>query len=358
MKKIIDRLTGESKHYEKAYRKLFGNRDHSAEIKRVKRDALKKYLYLVFSALVILTAYVAHEILVPDMAVTTEDERGVSILRPAEGEAMIKIPMKLDALLEDDEKLSTNVTIQVRPVEAENAAKAEENDEESLYYSVEDEINKAVKMLNRSSDGDSIVLPSELPGGIRLFWEESRSSKLPLLLSLFALIAFVLYQGRYSRLKKTEVEAKESIIKDLPEFINKLLLLMNAGLVLSSAFDRIMEKYKTPGREVKSYFYSQLLMVSRSTRETNSPMIEGLKDFAGRSGVRDFMRVVSIISDNVDKGTELVGKLQSESELLWLTKRKLAEEKGRLAESKLTFPLVILLLSLISVTIAPALMEM
>jgi len=158
--------------------------------------------------------------------------------------------------------------------------------------------------------------------------------------------------------KKMKKEAKESIIRELPEFINKLVLLLNAGLVLTSAFDRILENYEASGKEVKSYFYLQLLQVGCSMREANSPMLCEFKDFAGRSGVRELMRAANIIADNAHKGAELTEKLQSESELLWLTKKKLAEENGRLAESKMTFPLLILLLSLIMITIAPALMEM
>ncbi|MEG0662665.1 MAG: hypothetical protein RR472_05245, partial [Anaerovoracaceae bacterium] len=63
-------------------------------------------------------------------------------------------------------------------------------------------------------------------------------------------------------------------------------------------------------------------------------------------------------TDNIHKGADLSGKLQRESESLWFNRKKYAEEKGRLAETKLTLPLVILLLVLVMITIAPAMMEM
>jgi len=191
-----------------------------------------------------------------------------------------------------------------------------------------------------------------------LGWEETHSSRIPLLVMIFLVVGIFLYQGRYAKIKAIEKEARESIIRELPEFINKLVLLLSAGLVLTSAFDRILESYEKRGKERKSYFYSQLLQVSVSMRETNNSMIIGLKEFSGRSGVRELTRVTNIIADNASKGAELAEKLQGESELLWLTKRKLAEEKGRLAETKMTLPLMILLLVLIMVTITPALMEM
>ena len=45
-------------------------------------------------------------------------------------------------------------------------------------------------------------------------------------------------------------------------------------------------------------------------------------------------------------------------ELLWFSRKKRAAEKGRLAETKLTFPLMLLLLALVMVTTAPALLDM
>ena len=64
-----------------------------------------------------------------------------------------------------------------------------------------------------------------------------------------------------------------------------------------------------------------------------------------------------MISDNWNKGTALAEKLESENEILWNSRKKIAEEKGKLAETKLTFPLMILLIVLIMIVIAPALME-
>mgnify|MGYP000656837785 FL=1 len=55
--------------------------------------------------------------------------------------------------------------------------------------------------------------------------------------------------------------------------------------------------------------------------------------------------------------TDWTEKLKQENSLLWLARKQQSEEKGRLAETKLTLPLMILLLVLIMMTIAPAMME-
>ena len=70
------------------------------------------------------------------------------------------------------------------------------------------------------------------------------------------------------------------------------------------------------------------------------------------------MRVSNIINDNINKGVELTDKLQAESEILWLNRKKSCEEKGRLAETKMTLPLMLFLMVLIIITVAPALLEL
>ena len=171
-------------------------------------------------------------------------------------------------------------------------------------------------------------------------------------------VFFFLYKNRYSNIAKKEEEAKACIIKDLPGFINKIVLLLDAGEVIHQAFEKVIEDHKKMNGDSRTYFYDQLYKIHTKTSGTNSSLHLELRTFAKRSGVREMMRFSNIISDNISKGSELVKKLKQESEVLWFARKKQAEEKGRIAETKLTFTLVILLLVLVMITIAPAMMNM
>ena len=72
----------------------------------------------------------------------------------------------------------------------------------------------------------------------------------------------------------------------------------------------------------------------------------------------DDMRVSSIISDNINKGSELTEKLERETDSLWNARRLHAEQRGRLAETKMTIPLAVFLCVLIIITVAPAMMQL
>ena len=103
--------------------------------------------------------------------------------------------------------------------------------------------------------------------------------------------------------------------------------------------------------------------IDHKIRETNSSLEKEFRAFARSSecsgkGSRELMRISNIISDNISKGAELTDKLQSESEALWLSRKSDSEERGRLAETKLTMPLTVFLLVLVVVTVSPALLEL
>lgn len=137
---------------------------------------------------------------------------------------------------------------------------------------------------------------------------------------------------------------------------NELVLLLNAGLVLSRAFETTVEM--TTGEKDTDYFRSNIRGIYNSMKNTNAPMHAELNTFARESGVSELMRVSNIISDNINKGAELNVKLERESESLWLARKLHAEEQGRLAETKMTIPLSIFLSVLILITVAPALLEL
>ena len=136
-----------------------------------------------------------------------------------------------------------------------------------------------------------------------------------------------------------------------------------AGLVLSAAFEHIVEESRQTDSLADDYFYSCMAEIDHKIRETNSSLEIEFRAFARSSecsgkGSRELMRISNIISDNISKGAELTDKLQSESEALWLSRKSDSEERGRLAETKLTMPLTVFLLVLVVVTVSPALLEL
>lgn len=220
---------------------------------------------------------------------------------------------------------------------------------------ISSELRSAAAGFNDDLSSRKVPLPAAVSTGEPIRWSIKKSSHVLLLALMTAMLSAVVYRGRFQPLRKMELRRQRSVQKQLPVFVNELVLLMGAGLVLSRAFEAAVE---SAGEGTSDYFYSGLRRICHSIRNTNAVMHEELRNFSKESGVSEFMRVSSIISDNINKGSELTEKLEREMDSLWNARRLHAEQRGRLAETKMTIPLAVFLCVLIIITVAPAMMQL
>jgi len=233
------------------------------------------------------------------------------------------------------------------------------SEEELLAY----EMRSIINSLNDDQSVRKVALPDHLRSGERVEWSSKRNLNTPVIAMGMLLLIAIIYLKRLDPLEKLRKAQMDSVSRQLPEFASRLVLLLGAGLVLSSAFERIVEESRETASLADDYFYSRMAEIYSKIKETNSPMEQEFRAFArsGESsceGSRELMRISNIISDNISKGVELTEKLQSESEALWLSRKRNCEARGRLAETKLTMPLTVFLLALVVITVSPALLEL
>lgn len=321
----------------------------------------KKILAVLAAGAVLMVADLAVSASAPRVKMTEHD--GVYYMtRPAEGEEAGRLT--LNAIVTGDgETVEKEMGVVLEPYGKETGEDEEggDGDEETMSRQerVERELRSIVSDLNSDTEKVQVKLPDRLETGERVSWEaeSGTGSNAPIIVVLTGLVAFVVYRNRFAALEREKKEAAASVMRQLPEFVNRLVLLLNAGLVLTNAFEKTVEETFS-FRDDGDYFYGRLKEIYISCRTANGSMHVEFRKMAKESGIRELMRVSNIITDNVRKGTELTGKLQSESEMLWLERKKSCEERGRLAETKLTLPLMIFLLVLIVITVAPALLEL
>ena len=233
------------------------------------------------------------------------------------------------------------------------------SEEELLAY----EMRSVIGSLNDDRSVRRVVLPGRLRTGERITWSAQRKTNTVVIAFAMIMLTVFIYMKRLDPLEKMRRAQMDSVRRQLPEFVNRLVLLLGAGLVLSSAFERIVEESRQSAALAGDYFYMCMDGIYSKIKETNGSMEKEFRDFARSSehsgeGSRELMRISNIITDNISKGVELTDKLQSESEALWLARKRGSEERGRLAETKLTMPLTVFLLVLVVVTVSPALLEL
>ena len=202
----------------------------------------------------------------------------------------------------------------------------------------------------------TILLPQSLEDGIKLNWSRKQTARIPQILLLLPLTLVFFYRSSIEKTREAEKREKDGIRRELPAFNNQLLLLLGSGMIFSDAFLLIAEGFEN--RKEQGPLSRVILQIAKESRETGSSLVTSLGKYSKRLGVRELSRLANIITDNQHKGVNLTDKLNSESEILWTQRKKLAEERGRAAETKLAFPLALLLLVLILVTAAPAILQM
>ncbi len=223
---------------------------------------------------------------------------------------------------------------------------------------LERELNEALETirldLNNNTNGDKLILPKKFVNNTSLEWYAKRGIPLFPLAAIGILSIFFLYKRRYYRMEKEIKRYREAMRREYPEFVNKIVLLLNAGLVITSALERVSlaDESKTEHPLMEA-----MKEISDKVRESNASFSQELKIFARTSGMRELMRFSAIVCDNLEKGNSLAEKLETEGELIWIARKKQVEEEGRKVETKLLLPLMMLLLILVIITISPVLIE-
>lgn len=268
------------------------------------------------------------------------DEKGkIDSIAAKEG---AKVILTAEAHL-DDMTLQIPFEINIIPLKGHDHTKA-----------LEKRLNDA--LANKDVKGKT-GFPDRLEEGISITWNGKRSDAFLVLAISMPLLLFFAYLFRYERPKKQKRDASESIRTDLPDFADKLILLLNAGLVTETAIKKIINDYEMYRKEKVRPLYEGLREAEKRASGTNYPLIKELRTFAKESEVKEFMSFTAILADNVDKGGSLAEKLGNEAAFLWFARKKKAQEQGRLAETKLALPLMLQLLILVLITIAPIMIK-
>lgn len=204
-----------------------------------------------------------------------------------------------------------------------------------------------------------IMLPLRLEDGTAIKWSHrDRDWELFVLFPVTgAVLAFMTGRRDAEEHKKQEKEQRREIVLELPRFTNQLMLMMNGGMILRDAFTAICESYDMEGDQM-TFFQRELVKLKKSNDRDRVSTSELINELAEKYGVKELMRVASILKENERKGADIIQSLDHEGRYLWENRKNMAREHGKLMEMKMAYPLGLLLVVLIAVTMAPAMLGM
>ena len=141
--------------------------------------------------------------------------------------------------------------------------------------------------------------------------------------------------------------------RDFPDFISKLILLVNAGLNARQAIERIIADNKED-----SPLYNELNEVISDIRAGISEN-EAYADFAERCKLKQITNFVSILQQNMKLGgNQMLFELRRMGTECWELRKNTAKQLGEIASSKLMIPLAIMFLAIVLICVAPVILEL
>ncbi|KAB3532858.1 type II secretion system F family protein [Alkaliphilus serpentinus] len=219
---------------------------------------------------------------------------------------------------------------------------------------------EAVNIINSQMEDYSntlVTLPSNLKENSTTYinWavaSKKDSSILNLIFFLTVVIAGIIYA--LNNEVKEKLKKRNLLIQiDFPDFLNKFILLINAGMNVPRALEKIIGDTQSDRplyRELK-LTYSEI--------KAGKSELQAYEDFAIRCKTTEITKFVSTLIQNLKKGnTELTHILKLHVVECWNLRKSIAKQLGEEASTKLLFPIMIMFIAILLIVLTPAVLTL
>lgn len=214
------------------------------------------------------------------------------------------------------------------------------------------EIKEYIEKILGNSPYEKIVYIPEEYEGVTIKNEEKHNSISLYIVILAGIVCVLLYFRQKEIINSKFKDRNKELLKNYPLFINKLVLLLGAGLTLRGAFLRMSNN-----KEDKGYLYDEMVFTVHEI-EAGIPETAAYYNFGRRIGLPPYLKASTLLIQNVTMGSKGLLPLLEQEELVAFEQRKeLAKRQGEEAGTKLLFPMIIQMLIVMLIIMIPALMN-
>lgn len=141
-------------------------------------------------------------------------------------------------------------------------------------------------------------------------------------------------------------ERTEQYLSDFPDVCSKLALLVNAGMILREAWDKVAYSKSTS-------LYKQMQITSEDIKNGNTEY-QAYYGFGLRTVSGEIRKFSAMIIQGIEKGNkELAYGLATLSSEMWEMRKQDILKQGALASGKLMFPMVIMFIGIMVMVLVP-----
>lgn len=216
----------------------------------------------------------------------------------------------------------------------------------------ENEVMELVaKMAEETAEEEYLQLPGEFSKG-KIKWEEAKGTGPVLPIAVGTLLLILVYAKETANLRQKLKERERQLLKDYSEFLSKFLLLLGSGMNVRSAWERMIANYRKTGK--KRLVYDEMIRAMAQI-EVGMPEQRAYEQFGRRCGLLPYLRFVTILNQNLKKGSkDIVRLLQMEANEAFSERKEQARRRGEEAGTKLLLPMGGMLVIVLIIILVPA----
>lgn len=235
------------------------------------------------------------------------------------------------------------------------AYKQKKTEEERIY----EEITSRILEESMAEGTEKLLLPKEVEGH-KLVWAEKKSDT-PLQIIFLGALAAVLFPAMEKhKEREKQKEREEELLREYPEMVNKLSLLLGAGMTLYSAWKKITEMYlnaRKAGKIKQMAVYEEMLFTRREI-ESGKGEIKAYAAFGERCGIQKYRKLSNYLIQNLKKGNSgMQAVLEKEASEVFEERKGLAKRYSEEAGTKLLLPMLLMLGIVIFIIMVPAVLS-
>lgn len=223
-----------------------------------------------------------------------------------------------------------------------------------------EEIQAALERENEKAGEKELELPKEVDG-VALSWEKKAENRSVFVAVLGFIVAGCILASEKEKRKKEQKEREQQMLRDYPDILDKLILLMGAGMNVAMAWKRIVESYQKRKEEQKfseRQAYEEMVTAVYEMQEGIGE-VQAYKNFGERCALQEYRKLSAILVQNVRKGSMQIQEILEEEKIEAYEKQKARVKiAGEEAGTKLLLPMVLMLLVVLVIIMVPAMMSM
>ena len=201
---------------------------------------------------------------------------------------------------------------------------------------------------------NKLPLPEEVNGKtVKYFYQMDKRGLV--LLVMAVLIGVLLLALEKQNLETARKERKQQMISDYPEIINKLTLLLGAGMIVRRAWKKMVDDYEEQKERWGIRHAYEEMKQTMYEMESGISEAESYERFGRRCNIQEYMKLGALLSQNLRKGTKGLSQILKIEAIQAFEERKArAKRLGEEAGTKLLLPMFLMLSVVLIIVIVPA----